>query len=99
MFNKQLIVTNGSADIEKADYRVSEKRFIEITQNFSKLSHYYIESENKGIPENISKILKERKSAILNGDFQESKRLKDLIFKKGYRVLDIHDDQILERVS
>jgi cysteinyl-tRNA synthetase len=45
------------------------------------------------IPDEIAKLLEERKEARDGKDFEQSDRLRDLIFEKGYKVLDTSKGQ------
>ncbi len=55
-------------------------------------------AESLDIPEEISNLLEERKSAREAKDFAESDRLRDLISQSGYKVLDTPDGQIVEKL-
>ena len=61
-------------------------------------SKEYLEKEEKQeIPEEIQKLLEERKTARENKNWAESDRIRDLIKEKGYTVKDTKEGQIIEK--
>ena len=52
--------------------------------------------ENKEIPEEIAKLLEQRKIARDNKNWGESDRIRDLISEKGYTVKDTKNGQVIE---
>ena len=52
--------------------------------------------ENKEIPEEIAKLLEQRKIARDNKNWAESDRIRDLISEKGYTVKDTKNGQVIE---
>lgn len=60
-------------------------------------SKEYLEKEEKQeLPEEIQKLLEERKTARENKNWAESDRIRDLLKEKGYTVKDTKEGQILE---
>ena len=62
------------------------------------LKDYTANKENEAIPENILKIVEERKIARENKDFRKSDELRDLLKEKGYIVKDSKDGMILDKI-
>ena len=56
-------------------------------------------SKSEDIPDEISKLAKERKEARERKDFNESDRLRDLISQKGYQVLDTSRGQEIKKID
>lgn len=57
-----------------------------------------IQKEESSIPEEIQKLLDERKDARDNGRYSESDKLRDEISSLGYKVLDTPEGQVVERI-
>lgn len=61
-------------------------------------SKEYLEKEEKQeLPEEIQKLLEERKTARENKNWAESDRIRDLLKEKGYTVKDTKEGQIIEK--
>lgn len=54
--------------------------------------------QNDEIPEEVRYLLKRREDARKNKDFEESDRVRDLLLKKGYEVLDSIEGQKVKKV-
>jgi len=75
------------------------ERFVETVLDYGTLGEYYPKTESlKNMGGDIQDILKRRRLARQKGDYVESDRLRNLICKKGYRVIDLIDDEILEKI-
>ena len=55
------------------------------------------EQEKQEIPEEIQKLLEERKTARENKDWELSDKIRDIIKEKGYIIKDSKDGMILEK--
>ena len=58
-----------------------------------------IEEINEEIPEEILRMLEERKEARLNKDFAKSDEIRDKLKEKGYLVIDSKEGQKLEKIK
>ena len=81
-----------------------EKKNIEVAKLLTKfdtvLGIKIDENNNKKqeLPEDILKIVEERKIARGNKDFQKSDELRDELLKKGYTVKDTKNEMIIEKI-
>lgn len=90
---------------EVARNDIKSNKFAKLLLEFDKVlgldlanSKEYLEKEEKQeIPEEIQKLLEERKTARENKNWAESDRIRDLIKEKGYTVKDTKDGQIIDR--
>ncbi len=89
---------------EVARNDIKTNKFAKLLLEFDKIlgldlanSKEYLEKEEKQeIPEEIQKLLEERKIARENKNWAESDRIRDLLKEKGYTVKDTKEGQILE---
>lgn len=89
---------------EVARNDIKTNKFAKLLLEFDKVlgldlanSKEYLEKEEKQeIPEEIQKLLEERKTARENKNWAESDRIRDLLKEKGYTVKDTKEGQILE---
>lgn len=59
----------------------------------------YLESDkNEELPEEILRIIEERKEARRNKDFKKSDELRDELIKRGYNVKDTKEEMIVEKI-
>lgn len=58
-----------------------------------------IEEKNEEIPEEILRMLEERKEARLNKNFAKSDEIRDKLKEKGYLVIDSKEGQKLEKIK
>ncbi len=80
---------------------ISKKAKLECLAKFDEVLGLGIESMKKekvDIPEEIQKLLEERKKARENKDFQTSDKLRDEIRNKGYEVIDGKNGQELKKI-
>lgn len=90
---------------EVARNDIKSNKFAKLLLEFDKVlgldlvnSKEYLEKEEKQeIPEEIQKLLEERKTARENKNWAESDRIRDLIKEKGYTVKDTKEGQIIEK--
>lgn len=90
---------------EVARNDIKSNKFAKLLLEFDKVlgldltnSKKYLEKEEKQeIPEEIQKLLEERKTARENKNWAESDRIRDLIKEKGYTVKDTKEGQIIDR--
>ena len=83
---------------------VKSNKFAKLLLEFDKIlgldienSKKYLEEEKKvELPEEIQKLLEERKLARENKNWTESDRIRDLLKEKGYVVKDTKEGQIIE---
>ena len=57
-----------------------------------------IHKEESIIPEEINSLLEERKVARDRSDYAQSDRIRDIIYEKGYKVLDTPAGQVVEKI-
>ncbi len=90
---------------EVARNDIKTNKFAKLLLEFDKVlgldlanSKEYLEKEEKQeIPEEIQKLLEERKTARENKNWAESDRIRDLLKEKGYTVKDTKEGQIIEK--
>jgi cysteinyl-tRNA synthetase len=80
------------------------KQFAELLLDFDKVlgldiknAKTYLEENKEEIPEEIQKLVEERKIARENKQWAESDRLRDLIIEKGYTIKDTADGAVVEK--
>ncbi len=89
ILNELLKSTNKSEDILTTVY------------DFDKVFGFNFENikkEQEDIPSEIQELLKERELARKENNYEKSDRLRDLIYTKGYKVLDTSEGQIVEKI-
>lgn len=90
---------------EVARNDIKSNKFAKLLLEFDKVlgldlvnSKEYLEKEEKQeIPEEIQKLLEERKTARENKNWAESDRIRDLLKEQGYTVKDTKEGQIIEK--
>ena len=82
------------------------KQLAELLLNFDKVlgldlensEEYLKEDQNIELPENISKLIEERKEARKNKNWELSDTIRDELKEKGYSVKDTKDGMTVERL-
>ncbi len=87
---------------ELARCGVYSREIANTLKEFDKVLSLDIDKENKeeklDIPEDVEKILNDRKIARDRKDYKKSDELRDILKDKGYTVLDTKDGQKIEKI-
>lgn len=83
---------------------INEKTKIDILDKFDEVlglklkeSEKYIKEEKIELDKEIEKLLNERKNARENKNFELSDKIRDILFEKGFKVIDKDGNQYLEK--
>jgi cysteinyl-tRNA synthetase len=96
-FQKYFLPDIQSGELTSDEQNACVDMYLSFNQVFAILDINTFEPEEE-VPEDILKILEERNIAKSQKSFEQADRLRDELFKFGYKIIDSKDGSSVERV-